>query len=386
MLSFWEQDAAPLYDALIVGGGLIGLSTAIQVKRRKPQWRVAVLERGLLPSGASTRNAGFACFGSLTEILSDIDRMGRDAALALVERRFRGLHKLRETLGDGAIGYEHHGGFELFMDAQMEALHGLPSLNVWLRPIFKTDVFQLMKDRNGQSAAAALGFNVRQVRAIVRNPFEGQLHSGRLMAALEIRARETGVELRTGAEVVDFDENDALATLWARQPGSKDRIPFRAAQVVFCTNGFTHRLLPSLGIAPARGQILVTEPVPDLKWKGCFHLDEGYVYFRDLATPEGTRILLGGARNLAFESEATDEMAVTPTIQGRLEQLLQHTILPGKPVRITKRWSGIMGFGPEKKPIVKRLGPRTLIAFGCNGMGVALGSLIGEEAALLTLE
>jgi glycine/D-amino acid oxidase-like deaminating enzyme len=386
MLSFWEQDAAPLHDALIVGGGIVGLFTAIQIKRRKPQWRVAVLERGLLPSGASTRNAGFACFGSLTEILSDIDRMGRDAALALVEKRFRGLHKLRETLGDAAIGYEHHGGYELLMDAQMEALQGLPSLNVWLRPIFKTDVFQVMKDRNGQSAAAALGFNVKQVRAIVRNPFEGQLHSGKLMAALEMRARESGVEIRNGAEVMDFDENDALAALWVRQPGSKERIPFRASQVVFCANGFTNRLLPGLGIVPARGQILVTEPVPDLRWKGCFHMDEGFVCFRDLSTPEGTRVLLGGARNLAFEAEATDEMAITQTIQERLEQLLRNTILPGKAPRIARRWAGIMGFGPEKKPMVKRLGPRTVLAFGCNGMGVALGSLIADEAAGLTLD
>ena len=386
MLSFWEQDAAPVHDALVVGGGLVGLSTAIQIKRRKPQWRVAVLERGLMPSGASTRNAGFACFGSLTEILSDIDRMGRAEALALVEKRFRGLHKLRETLGDAAIGYEHHGGYELLMDAQMEALNGLPSLNVWLRPIFKSDVFQVMKERNGQSAAAAMGFNVRQVRTVVRNPFEGQLHSGKLMAALETRARETGVELRTGAEVMDFDENDSHATLWVRQPGSKDRVPFRAAQVVFCANGFTHRLLPGLGIVPARGQILVTEPIPDLKWKGCFHLDEGFVYFRDLATPEGPRVLLGGARNIAFEAEATDEMATTQAVQGRLEQLLRDTILPGKSPRIARRWAGIMGFGPEKKPVVKRVGPRTVLGFGCNGMGVALGSLIAEEIATLALD
>ena len=386
MLSFWEQDAAPLHDVLIVGGGIVGLSTAIQIKRRKPQWRVAVLERGLLPSGASTRNAGFACFGSLTEILSDIDRMGRDAALALVEKRFRGLHKLRETLGDSAIGYEHHGGFELLMDAQMESLHGLPSLNVWLRPVFKTDAFQVMKERNGQSAAAALGFNVKQVRAIIRNPFEGQLHSGKLMAALETRARESGAEIRNGAEVVDFDENDSLATLWVRQPGAKERVPFRAAQVVFCTNGFTQRLLPGLGIVPARGQILITEPVPDLRWKGCFHLDESFVYFRDLSTPEGSRILLGGGRNTAFEAEATDEMTITQPIQERLEQLLRETILPGKSIRVAKRWAGIMGFGPEKKPIVKRLGPRTVLAFGCNGMGVALGSLIGEEAAGIALD
>lgn len=386
MLSFWEQDAASFHDVLIVGGGLIGLFTAIQIKRRKPQWRVVVLERGLLPNGASTRNAGFASFGTVTEILGDIDRMGRDAALALVEKRFRGVHKLRETLSDTAIGYEHHGGFELLIDAHTEVLRDLPSLNVWLRPIFKTDVFQVMKDRNGQSAAAALGFDVKQVRAIIRNPFEGQIHSGRLMAALETRARESGVEIRTGAEVMDFDENDSMATVWARQPGSKERVPFRSSQVIFCTNGMTNRLLPGIDIAPARGQILVTEPVPDLKWKGFFHMDDGYIYFRELTTPEGTRILLGGARNTDFEGEATDGMATTQPIQDRLEKVLRTIILPGKATRVARRWAGTMGFSSDRKSIVKRLGPRTILAFGCNGMGLSLGSLVAEEASALALE
>ncbi|MDE3034316.1 MAG: FAD-binding oxidoreductase, partial [Acidobacteriota bacterium] len=159
---------------------------------------------------------------------------------------------------------------------------------------------------------------------------------------------------------------------------------FRASQVLFCTNGFTQRLLPGLGIVPARGQVLVTEPV-DLRWKGCFHLDESFVYFRDLSTPEGSRILLGGGRNTAFEAEATDEMTLTQPIQDRLEHLLREIILPGRPVRVAKRWAGIMGFGPEKKPIVKRLGPRTVLAFGCNGIGISLGILIAEEAAGITL-
>ena len=89
---------------------------------------------------------------------------------------------------------------------------------------------------------------------------------------------------------------------------------------------------------------------------------------------------------MAFEAEATDEMAITQTIQERLEQLLRNIILPGKSPRVARRWAGIMGFGPEKKPIVKRLGPRTVLAFGCNGMGVALGSLIGDEAACVALD
>jgi glycine/D-amino acid oxidase-like deaminating enzyme len=45
-----------------------------------------------------------------------------------------------------------------------------------------------------------------------------------------------------------------------------------------------------------------------------------------------------------------------------------------------------MGFSPDKQPIVKRLSPNVVVGFGCNGMGVALGSLIAQEAAALILE
>ena len=37
----------------------------------KPKSKVLILERGIFPNGASTKNAGFATFGSLSEIISD---------------------------------------------------------------------------------------------------------------------------------------------------------------------------------------------------------------------------------------------------------------------------------------------------------------------------
>lgn len=45
-------------DVVIVGAGLVGLTAAYYLKQRRPTWRVVVLERGALPSGASTKNAG----------------------------------------------------------------------------------------------------------------------------------------------------------------------------------------------------------------------------------------------------------------------------------------------------------------------------------------
>jgi len=37
-----------------------------------PNAKIIVIEKGMLPQGASTKNARFACFGTVSEILEDI--------------------------------------------------------------------------------------------------------------------------------------------------------------------------------------------------------------------------------------------------------------------------------------------------------------------------
>ena len=147
------------------------------------------------------------------------------------------------------------------------------------------------------------------------------------------------------------------------------------------TNGFARRLLPELQVQPARNQVLITQPIPGLKLKGCFHYDRGYYYFRDV---EG-RILLGGGRNLAPQEEATDQFGTTPLIQEALLRLLHEVILPGREVEVDTWWSGILGIGPEKAPIIKRLNDRLSVSVRMGGMGVAIGSLVGEEGAEVVL-
>ena len=69
-LSFWERDSFfNDIDVVIIGSGIVGLSTALSLRERDATLRIAIIERGAMPTGASTRNAGFACFGSITELL-----------------------------------------------------------------------------------------------------------------------------------------------------------------------------------------------------------------------------------------------------------------------------------------------------------------------------
>ena len=178
-----------------------------------------------------------------------------------------------------------------------------------------------------------------------------------------------GVNVLSGVEIDRYEENNDGITIFTNK-----NVALKADQLLICTNGFARQLLPQLDIKPARGQVLVTAPIPSLKLKGTFHYDEGFYYFRNV----GKRLLIGGARNIAIEDETTTEMGISDTIQHTLEKFVSKHLLPGKNFEITDRWSGIMGMGSEKMPIIKKLSPRIFCAVKMSGMGVALAPVAAE--------
>ncbi|HSI91172.1 MAG TPA: FAD-dependent oxidoreductase, partial [Adhaeribacter sp.] len=348
-------------------------SAAISLKEKAPERSVLVLERGLFPSGASTRNAGFACFGSLTEILSDLKKTGPDKTLAVVEKRLKGLEKLRQRLGDTAMDYQPVGGYELIFDKELPALAELEKANELLQHLHPEGTYT-----NRPGLVKTLGFNPEKVKSVVFNPHEGHVHTGKMMQALLKLAQEKGIEVRTGAEVTAIDNSAGQVTVQVKEP-VRGTVGFQAQKVAVCTNAFSETLLPGCQIVPGRGQVILTTPIPGLPWQGAFHFDEGYYYFRNV----GNRVLFGGGRNLAFEAETTTVLQDNQQIQQELQRLLREVIIPGQTFGIEQQWSGIMGFTDDKQPIVKKLTDRMVLGFACNGMGVALATTIGEEVALL---
>lgn len=372
MRSFWEHDSWLTYDVVIIGGGIIGINTAIECATRHPEWRVLLLERNLLPTGASTRNAGFACVGSLSEIASDIDLMGSDAARNLVQHRLDGLTLLRERCSGLDIGYTENGGSEIFLDDH-SSLSRLDEVNDLLSPIFGCAVFSQRND-----LIATYGMSP-SISTLIFTPFEGTLHSGKLIAALWTMAEKAGVHIRTGAEVVSVEDTAEGVEVLVRTIHQDVRIT--SGKAVIATNAMiptlaTGSVLPE--ILPGRGQVVVTKPLPNLKLKGSFHADEGFYYFRSL----GDRVLLGGGRNLDFEGERTTSHQTTEQIQTVLENMLRTVILPNHPeLEIEHRWAGTMAFTATKQPYVGNVSPHCVVAFGCNGMGVALSSNVARESA-----
>src|SRR5919112_128000 len=97
MISIWEQETffAP-QDVIIAGSGFVGLWSALYIKKKNPKAKITIVDRGFIPTGASTRNAGFACFGSLSEVVYDGSTMGLEKMLQLVEMRFKGLELIQK--------------------------------------------------------------------------------------------------------------------------------------------------------------------------------------------------------------------------------------------------------------------------------------------------
>ncbi len=379
LISYWERTSfLPDYDYIIIGAGIVGCFCALHLKEKEPQAKIAILERGLLPTGASTKNAGFACFGSLSELIEQYEKSSEEEMLAIVEKRWRGLGKLRQTLGDDMIDLQMNGGYELFSAGGQglfdRCLERMTYFNELLQPIVHGDkssampVFSVCNE-----SIPEFGFG--KTTPLIRNHYEAQIDSGRMMRELIRQVHASGVFIFFSSDVQNI----------AHHPGDihveTAQHLFHTRKLIVTTNAFAKQLYPSLDVVPGRGQVLITKPIPGLKLKGCYHMEKGFFYFRNIHD----RVLFGGGRNYDLQGEETYAFGETETIMQYLKHYLDEVILPGIPYEIDMTWSGIMGFGNELSPIVKEIAPDTFCAVRCNGMGVAMGSLLGEEVAGLSM-
>ena len=368
-LSFWERNSFfNDIDVAIIGSGIVGLSTALALRERNDTLRIAVIERGTMPTGASTRNAGFACFGSITELLDDLENHSENAVFALVEQRFKGLERLRQRVGDKNMNYEAFGGFEIFKNTEGVVFEKCQDTLSY----FNKNISSIV-GRNDNYEVLKQGFGYKNILPnLIWNKSEGQIDTGRMMMTLLRLAQEQNILIFNGLKINKMTDNTEGVIL-----ETADGWDFKAKKVVVATNGFARQLMPELEVQAARNQVLITKPISKLHIKGCFHYDKGYYYFRNV----GNRVLLGGGRNLAIKQEMTDAFGATKLIQNTLTQLLTDVILPDTPFEIDTWWSGILGIGSHKKPIIERVSPNVIVAVRMGGMGIAIGSLVGEEAA-----
>ncbi|MDR9417793.1 NAD(P)/FAD-dependent oxidoreductase [Gracilimonas sp.] len=360
--SFWESELYDrTFDLIIVGAGLTGQSTAYFYKKNNPNASVMVIDRGFFPIGASTRNAGFACFGSVTEHMADMKIEEESKIIDRIRRRFHGLKLLRSTLGDENIGYREPGAFEIFTDQKVyeKALDHLDTCNRWLKEAAGVEEVYQATEHNGFPSISI--------------KYEGCLHPGKMMRTLYEKNLKLGVEFRWQSQVEKIDKNNAYVLL-------ENGIELRSNKLIVATNSFTAKLLQDVDIKPGRGFVFVTKPIENLRWKGTYHFYAGYYYFRGVV---GNRFLLGGARSLDIDVETTNEFGKNDKIKNHLLSFANEVLELSDGWEIETEWSGIMGFTSTKSPILKMISDNTAVVAGLSGMGVALGMQLGKEASVI---
>jgi glycine/D-amino acid oxidase-like deaminating enzyme len=369
-ISYWELESYfKNIDDLVVGGGIVGLSTAVYLKMKFPARRVVVVERDAFSAGASTKNAGFACFGSPSEIASDLVKMSEADVISLIRFRFEGLKALRSLLGDDAIGYKPCGGFELFRDSDHElfekCLYNLEVYNHIAMEAIGAKAYsrvQQMPEFSGRN----------KFIGGIYNQLEGSIHTGKMMRSLKERCNGLGVEFFNGLNVEEIHLNGDKVVV------NIEGIEIKPRRVFVCINGFAKKLLPSLEVTAVRNQVLVTSKLRRPILESTYHVDEGYIYFR----PIDDRLLIGGFRNTDKENETTSEFGITSFIQEKIEDFIVNYITSEK-ITIDYRWSGILGVGETKVPIVERYNENVFVGVRMGGMGIAIGNLIGKKLSEL---
>ncbi len=352
-VSYWLEEAADPIPRVglrgppeveIVGGGVTGCSAALTLADGGV--RVRLHDAREVAGGASGRNGGFALRGGAMPYDTARASLGRERAAEYWRFSERALERLAALAGDA---FERTGSLRLAADASE-------------RSELSAELAALRED----------GFDVEWVDELdpplqgryhgaLRHHRDGALQPARWVRRLAARAAEAGAELREHSLV------ESLAEL-------------RAEQILIATDGYTHGLVPELDalIRPTRGQVLVTEPLPQRLFRCPHHARRGFDYWQQ---PRNRRLVLGGRRDAGLDAEWTAEEALTERVQDGLERLLVDLV--GARPEITHRWAGIWGTTPDELPLVGRLpaDDRVWVSCGYSGHGNVLGLACGDLVA-----
>ncbi|HEY3922045.1 MAG TPA: FAD-dependent oxidoreductase [Gaiellaceae bacterium] len=322
-------------DVVVVGGGVTGCSCALTLAERG--LRVRLLEAREIAGGASGRNGGFALRGGAMAYAPAWAELWR-----LTERA---LDRLELLAGDA---FRRIGSLRLAAgEAELETL-------ARERELLRADGFQV------EWLAQLPPPLDRLYAGALLNPRDGALQPARWVRRLAQHAVAAGAELVEG-ETAALDELEAPI-------------------VVVAVDGLTAAVLPELAelVRPIRGQMLATAPLERVVYARPHYARDGYDYWQQL--PDG-RLVIGGKRDVSFETEASSLEETNDVVQGQLEALVVELL--GELPEITHRWAGVWGETVDRLPLVGRVPGRenVWVAGGYSGHGNVLGLACGELVA-----
>ncbi len=366
-VSFWQrqhhlEDVA--CDVAIVGGGIIGASTAFWLSRLEPRTRITVLDAGTLASGASGRNAGFVLQGAASDYLTDQARYGAAQARRLWQFTKESRDLIAQHADTDAVALETTGSMVVAGSAEEDARlqNSVQALRADGVPVSYLPPRELARRLRSQGYLGGLyvtGGGALNPASLVRH-LVGQ----------------------SGATVLDHHEVVGLSPSGSRIVVETSLRRVFAQRVVLALGAYLPTLVPVLEayVRPVRAQMLATEPLIP-RWLALpVYSHEGYFYLRQLANGI---VLVGGARHLHERAEVGYDDVTTPALQRDLETYL-HTHFPQTAaLGVKRRWSGTMGFSPDGLPVLGTVPglDNAHFATGFTGHGMAYGMRFGKMLA-----
>jgi gamma-glutamylputrescine oxidase len=330
-------------DVEVVGGGITGCSCALTLA--EAGMHVRLHEARAVAEGASGRNGGFALRGGAMSYDHAREWLGADEAREYWRLTERYLDRLEAQVGSAL---RRTGSLRLAVDAEERDE---------LRAEFdalRDDGFEAEWRDELEPAIS------EQFAAAIFHPRDATLQPARAVRRLALSAARAGAEIREHHRVGSLEELEA------------DR-------VVIATDGYPSGLLGELEglIVPTRAQMLATAPLPEVRFEVPHYGRHGFDYWHQ--RPDG-RLLAGGFRDVAIDSEFTADEQTTPAVQEALERFV--TNLVGE-VEVTHRWAGIFGLVLDFLPVVGPLpdDDRVWVAGGYSGHGNILGYMCGDLVA-----
>ena len=331
-------------DVCVVGLGGSGLACVGELVRLGA--RVAGVEAGRVGGGAAGRNGGFLLAGLALFYHDAVDRYGRDTARALYRLTLEELDRI---------------------EAETPAL---VSRSGSLR----------VAESDEELADCALQLAAMRADALAVERYEGPEGIGLVIhgdGAFQPLARCRVLATRALADGARLFERSPVTRIDATVVRT-ERGLVRARHIVVAVDGCLERLLPELAprVRTARLQMLATEPTTEIHLTRPVYARWGYDYWQQ--RPDGA-IALGGARDLAGESEWTSNATPTALVQDALERRLRERL--GVHAPISHRWAASVGYTTDGLPVVAEVRPGVWAVGGYSGTGNVIGALLGRGMA-----
>jgi len=349
-------------DVLIVGGGLMGATSAFFLRQRGQS--VTLLERDQIGQYASGVNFG------------NVRRQGRFLGqLDLANRSYALWKRLPELINDD-IEFIPSGHMRVCYRedeiAELEAYAAAPEAR-------ELDLQVIV----GKALHERFPFLSPEVKAGSYAPHDGHANPRLAAPAFARAAIRAGARIEERTEVADVQKVGAEFHVT-----TTDGRLFTAATLLITAGAWGSKLSEQFGepvpLDINGPQMAVTEPVPySLPTViGVFtKVPEEVIYFRQI--PRGNIIIGGGYRSKP--DMLTRRAIVEP--RSTLNQIQQmRRLLPGAVnLNIIRVWSGIESYTPDSLPVISASGKvdGLFYAFGFCGHGFQLGPGVGDVMAEL---